>query len=49
MNRVNITIVITAATIAVVVPDTIDAGGAIVAVDSVIGVPTVISIIVFIG
>jgi hypothetical protein len=48
-NRADITIVITTATVAVIVSDTIVAGGAIIAVDSVVGVPTVISIVLFIG
>jgi hypothetical protein len=43
-NHTNITIIITTATVATVVSDTIVAGGAIVAVDSVVRVPAVISI-----
>jgi hypothetical protein len=43
-NRADITIVITAAAIVVVVSCTIIAGGAIIAVDSIIGVPAVVFI-----
>jgi hypothetical protein len=48
-DRADITIVITAITVAAVVSGTIVAGGAIVTVDSVVRVPTVVSIVVFIG
>jgi hypothetical protein len=47
-DRADITIVITAAAVAVVVFGTIVAGGAIVAIDFVVGVPAVVLIIVFI-
>jgi hypothetical protein len=43
-NRIDITIVITAAVIATIVSGTIVAGGAIIAVNSVIGVPAVVFI-----
>jgi hypothetical protein len=48
-NRTDITIVIAAATVAAIVSGTIVAGGAIITVDSVVEVPTVVSIVVFIG
>jgi hypothetical protein len=47
-NRADITIVITAVAVAAVVFGTIVAGGAIVTVDSVVRVPAVVSIVVFI-
>jgi hypothetical protein len=48
-NRADVTIVFTAADVAAVVSSTIVTGSAIIVVDSVVGVPAVISIIVFIG
>jgi hypothetical protein len=48
-NRADITIVITAATVAVIVSGTIITGEAIIAIDSVVRVSNVIFIVVFIG
>jgi hypothetical protein len=48
-DRADITIVITATAVTVVVSGTIVANGAIIAVDSVVEVPAVVSIVVFIG
>jgi hypothetical protein len=48
-DRVDITIIITAAAVTAIVSGTIVVGGSIVAVDSVVGVPYVVSIVIFIG
>jgi hypothetical protein len=48
-NRADITIVIAAAAIATIISGTIVAGGAVITVDSVVGVSAVVSIVVFIG
>jgi hypothetical protein len=48
-NRADITIIIIAAAVTAVISSTIIAGGAIITVNSVFGVLTIVSIIVFIG
>jgi hypothetical protein len=47
-NRADITIIIATATVAAVISSTIIAGGAIVAIDSIVRVPAIVSIVVFI-
>jgi hypothetical protein len=47
-NRADITIVIAAAAVAAIIPGIVITGGAFIAVGSVVGVPTVVSVVVFV-
>jgi hypothetical protein len=48
-NRADITIIITIAAVATIISSTIVDGGTIITIDSVVGVPAITSIVVFIG
>jgi hypothetical protein len=47
-NRIDVAIIITAATVAAIISGAVITGGAIIAIGSIIGVPTVVSVIVFV-